>query len=173
MPDQPPEQPDDDAPGPEPADGGASGTVNSQITDAVTALNVLAAGGAPASAAAMLGLVAANTIGLGMHNAVTRQQADAAIASASITAACARMLGASLAPGVAPMTPSALVAAAEAQAQAAIALLQAQKEADGAIADEATAALARIAAAASAASPAPSPSPEKGAAPKAKAGKAQ
>ena len=156
---------DDDAPDPQPAGGGASGTVNSQITDAVTALNALAVGGAPSGAEAMLGLVAANTIGLGMHNAIARQQADAAIAAASITAACARMLRTSLAPGAQPLAGDALIAAAESQAQAAIALLQSQAQGEGADAAEASGALTRLSAAA-APPPAPAPAPAK---PKAKA----
>lgn len=154
-----PDQPDEGAPGP--SGGGTNGGVNSQITDAVTALNALSLGGAPSGAAAMLGLVAANTIGLGMHNAIARQQGDAAIAAASITAACARMLGASLAPGAPPLAGPALIAAAEAQAQAAIALLQSQAQGEGEIPVEAAAALARVAEAAAPPSPAPSPAPAK------------
>ena len=154
--------------------GGPDGTVNSQVMDAVTALNALAAGGAPSSAAAMLGLVAANTIGLGMHNAIARQQADAAIASASVAAACARKLGASVNSDGQPLASSALIAAAEAQAQSANALLRTQARGDAAANAEATAALARIAqAAAPTPSPAPPPSPAKPAKPRPKAGKAQ
>ena len=142
------------------------GTVNNQVTDAVAALDTLLTGGAPSGAAAMLGLVAANTIGLGMHNAVARQQADSAIASASIAAACARMLGASVAPDAQPIATSALIAAAEAQALSAIALLRAQTQSDGAATPDAAAALDRIATAATPVTPSAST------APKAKTGKA-
>ena len=136
-------------PGPAPG-----GTVNSQVTDAVAAINAIAAGQAPASAAAMLNLVSAQTIGLGMYNAIARQQADATIGAAAIAAACARMMGTGLPGGADLASSQALIAAAEAQARAAILMLKAQAGTDGANAAEATAALERLAAEAAADAPA-------------------
>jgi hypothetical protein len=134
------------------------GTVNSQVMDAVAAINAIAAGQAPSSAAAMLNLVSAQTIGLGMYNAIARQQADATIGAAAIAAACARMMGTGVPGGIDLASSQALIAAAEAQARAAILLLKAQAGADGTNAAEATAALERLAAeAAPGTTPGPAP----------------
>ncbi|HVJ02153.1 MAG TPA: RebB family R body protein [Sphingomonas sp.] len=141
--------------GAEAAGTGDATAINSQIVDAVAAVNAMLAGQAPASAAAMLGLVGAQTIGLGMHNAVARQQAEATINAAAAAATCARMLGAGAPfaglamPGAAPSaTPgAALVAVASAQARAAIEVLKAQADGpDGAAAAQALAEIAAIAA---------------------------
>src|SRR6185369_1535494 len=106
----------------ETASGGSS-TVNSQVIDAASAVATAVTGQGPASSASMLSLVAAETIGLGMYNAIARQQADATINSAAVASLCARMLGTSPAADGAVASPPGLAAAAEAQAQAAIGVL--------------------------------------------------
>ena len=60
--------------------------VNDQVLDAISALETLNVGSAPAAGAAMLGLMGADSVALAMLNAVSRQQADGTIASASIAA---------------------------------------------------------------------------------------
>lgn len=135
---------------PEAAHAGAGDTMNSQIVDAVAAVNAILAGQAPADSMAMLGLVGAQTIGLGMHNAVARQQAEAAINAAATAALCARMIGTGVPPAAQAGPAQALIAMAEAQAQAAVLLLKAQAQPNGPDAAAATDALARIAAAATA-----------------------
>jgi len=127
------------------------GTVNSQVTDAVATVDTLVAGLAPASAAAMLGLAGAQSVALGMYNAIARQQADATIASATLAALCARMMGAPLPAGAASPSAAGLIAMAEAQAQAGIVILRSQAEQAEGDPAAAEAALARVAAAAGAA----------------------
>jgi hypothetical protein len=129
----------------------AAGGVNSQIMDAVSAVDALAAGIAPASSAAMLGLATSQSVALGMYNAIARQQADATIASAALAAVCARIMGTPPPAGAAAASAAGLIAMAEAQAQAGILILRSQRaQADG-DPDSARAALARVAAAAAAA----------------------
>lgn len=127
---------------------GGGSTINSQVTDAIAALNAATAGLGPSTSAAMLGVMGADSIALAMLNAVARQQADSTIGSAALAAVCARLAGASLPNGAATASPGQFVAGAEAQAQAAIMLLKSQAERDGAEAEAARAALARVAAAA-------------------------
>jgi hypothetical protein len=130
-----------------PAGAGGGSTINSQVTDAIAALNTLSAGLGPSTSAAMLGVMGADSIALAMLNAVARQQADATIGSAALASVCARLAGTRV-PDASAVdgSPSQFVAGAEAQAHAAIILLKSQAEADGG--DVAQAALARIAAAA-------------------------
>jgi hypothetical protein len=137
-----------DAPGadaPEAAGGGS--TVNSQVIDAIAAINTLTEGLGPSTSAAMLGVMGADSIALAMLNAVARQQADATIASAALASVCARLAGTTLPEGAAA-SPAQFVAGAEAQAQAAIMLLKSQAEQDGDAGKAAKAALERVAAAA-------------------------
>jgi hypothetical protein len=147
-----------DAPGAEAAEAAAAGggsTINSQVTDAIAALDTLTVGMAPSTSAAMLGIMGADSIALAMLNAVARQQADATIASAALAAVCARLAGTPLAESpAAAASPGQFVANAEAQAHYAILLLKSQAAPDGDAAEEATAALARVAAAAAPAPPA-------------------
>jgi hypothetical protein len=148
-----------DAPGagsaeaPGAANGGS--TINSQVTDAIAAINTLTEGLGPSTSAAMLGVIGADSIALAMLNAVARQQADATIGSAALAAVCARLAGTNLPEGgaMAAASPAQFAAGAEAQAQAAIMLLKSQAEQDGAAAEAARAALARVAAAAALATP--------------------
>lgn len=123
----------------------APNVVNSQIVDAVSMLNMLAVGHAPAAATGMLNLMTADSLALGMLNAVARQQADAMLASAATAAVCARIAGTGT-----PGSPAQdMVRGAEAQAQAAILMIRTRAAAaDG---EEAKAALQRIAEAAAAA----------------------
>jgi hypothetical protein len=65
--------------------------VNSQVIDTVAAVLTLSTGGGPAASFAMLDVVATETIGMAMHNALARQQAGAMIASAAAAAICATM----------------------------------------------------------------------------------
>ncbi|MBL9101221.1 MAG: RebB family R body protein [Myxococcales bacterium] len=68
------------------------GSVNSQITDAVTQTSTLVAAQGVSSAMSILDVVLAETLGMAMHNAVFRQQQSQVTNSAAITAACAKML---------------------------------------------------------------------------------
>jgi hypothetical protein len=68
------------------------GTVNSQIVDSMTGVVTLLSGQAPAQSFGLLDAVMAETLGMAMHNAVSRQQGASVISSAAITAACAKML---------------------------------------------------------------------------------
>lgn len=132
----------------------AETTVNSQIIDAVNAINTMITGMEPSSSAAMLGLAATQSAALALHNAVARQQADAVINSAAIVATCARLAGAS-AP-LASVTPPAqgLVAIVEAQVQAGIMILKTQALHAGGDGETAKAALDRLTAALAGATPA-------------------
>ena len=137
-----------DAPGAESPDAAGGGsTVNSQVIDAIAAINTLTEGLGPSTSATMLGVMGADSIALAMLNAVARQQADATIASAALASVCARLAGTSLPEGAAA-SPAQFIAGAEAQAQAAIMLLKSQAEQDGDAGEAAKAALARVAAAA-------------------------
>lgn len=128
---------------------GAGSTINSQVTDAIAAIDTLTEGLGPSTAAAMLGVMGADSIALAMLNAVARQQADATIASAALAAVCARMAGTALPEdGPAAASPGQFVPNAEAQAQYAIILLKTQAALDGEPGEAAKAALARVAAAA-------------------------
>ena len=71
--------------------GEAEAGVNSQVLDTVATILTLSAGQAPAASFAMLDVVATETIGMAMHNALGRQQAGAMIASAAAAAICARI----------------------------------------------------------------------------------
>jgi hypothetical protein len=132
------------AEGPEAAAGGS--TVNSQVIDAIAALNTLTEGLAPSTSAAMLGVMGADSIALAMLNAVARQQADATIASAALAAICARLAGTRLPDSMKGVpNPLVLVAEAEARAAEAIIILKGQADQDKDTGKAARAALARIA----------------------------
>jgi hypothetical protein len=120
------------------------GTVNSQIVDSVTNVVTLLSSQAPSQSFGMLDAVMAETLGMAMHNAVSRQQGASVISSAAVTAACARMLMARL-PGPLPpdpapppiviplpgpvLPPDAALAAAFSQAETAIDALKTQGDA--------------------------------------------
>jgi len=80
------------------------GTVNSQITDSVTQVVSLLTGEAPSQSMGMLDTVLLETLGMAMHNAVSRQQHSHMTSAAAVTAACARMLQARP-PGPPPPPP--------------------------------------------------------------------
>ena len=149
---------DEGAPSPRPSNDAepdrAGSFLNSQVTDAVAALSALGAG-APAVSQAMLSAMGADSVALAMLNAVARQQADGAIASAALASVCARLAGTRLPDVAGPATPEQFVAAAEAQAQAAILLLKNQASQEDETARAARAALARLAAAAAGSTPPP------------------
>jgi Killing trait len=146
-------------------------TVNSQITDSVSQVVTLLTGQSPAQSFGMLDAVLLETLGMAMHNAVTRQQHASMTSTAAVTAACAKMLqapipapplGPSPPPTVqplpgppTPLTPAAVVAAADVEATEAVALLQ--QVAKGSLAATAKQDLADIAKAA-----APPPAPVSG-----------
>ncbi|KWZ44465.1 hypothetical protein WS72_17495 [Burkholderia savannae] len=67
-------------------------SVNSQIVDAVSNVVTLTTGQAPSQAFGMLDAVLLETLGMAMHNAVSRQQSAGMINSAALTAACAKIL---------------------------------------------------------------------------------
>ncbi len=66
--------------------------VNDQIVESVADVVTLNSGHAPAQSAAMLDVVMAETMGMSMYNAVSRQQASSMVGSAAVTSACAKML---------------------------------------------------------------------------------
>ena len=66
--------------------------LNEQIVDSVAATKFINVGGAPASSQALLDAVMSETLGMAMHNAVMRQQANSVVGSAATTATCARIL---------------------------------------------------------------------------------
>lgn len=141
----------DTEPAEAPDGAGGGSTINSQVTDAIAALDAATTGLGPSTSAAMLAVMGADSIALAMLNAVARQQADATIGSATLAAVCARLSGTRLPGGAATAASTEqFVAGAEAQAHAAIMLLKSQAERDGG--EAARAALGRVAAAA-----APSP----------------
>ncbi len=69
-----------------------AGTVNSQITDAITQINASSIGNSSSQSMAMLDAVMVETLGMTMHNAVTAQHNSQMIGAASTTSTCARML---------------------------------------------------------------------------------
>ena len=85
------------------------GTVNNQITDAVTQIDTTVVGSAPAQTTGMLDAVLAESLGMAMYNAVTTQHNAQMVASAAVAAACARMLKSPIA---LPPLPSKLVSPA-------------------------------------------------------------
>jgi hypothetical protein len=70
----------------------SDGTMNTRIVDSVTTNATLLTGQAPSQAFGILDTVMAETLGMSMHNAVMRQQADGMVSAAATTAACAKML---------------------------------------------------------------------------------
>ena len=66
--------------------------VNDQIVESVADVVTLNIGQAPSQSSAMLDVVMAETIGMSMYNAVSRQQSSSTVSSAAVTAACAKML---------------------------------------------------------------------------------
>ncbi len=66
--------------------------VNDQIVESVADVVTLNIGEAPSQSSAMLDVVMAETIGMTMYNAVSRQQSSSTVSSAAVTAACAKML---------------------------------------------------------------------------------
>ncbi|MEA3062529.1 MAG: hypothetical protein QOJ94_2310 [Sphingomonadales bacterium] len=80
-------------------------TVNDQIVDSVSDVVALNSSVAPAHSIGMLDTVMTETLGMAMYNAVNRQQGAGMISSAAVTAACAKMIAAHLAPAV-PKPPA-------------------------------------------------------------------
>ncbi len=74
------------------SEGMNDGTMNTQVIDAATTTAALLTGQAPSQATGILDTVMAETLGMSMHNAVMRQQADGMVGAAAVTATCAKML---------------------------------------------------------------------------------
>ena len=69
-----------------------AGTINDQVTDAVSQTSTLVLGSAAPQSLALLDVTGAETMGMSMHNAVTSQQNAQISAMAAITSVCAKML---------------------------------------------------------------------------------
>ncbi len=80
-------------------------TVNSQITDSVTQGNTTVVGQSVSVTQGMLDTVMAETIGMGLYNAVSAQQSSQMTSHAAVTTACARMLQAPIPIKTPPPTP--------------------------------------------------------------------
>lgn len=107
--------------------------VNTQITDSVTQAHITTMDQSPVQSHALLDLVMAETVGMGMHNAINTQHSMQMMASAAITATCARMISGQESvpppkpdtdtkdvtptPPLAPQDPATIIAAAESEAQ--------------------------------------------------------
>jgi len=66
--------------------------INTQMTEAVTHGQITNIDEAPVQSFAILDVVMAETIGMGMHNAINAQHNMQMMASAAVTATCARMI---------------------------------------------------------------------------------
>ena len=75
---------------------------NSQINDAVRLAHLFNINAAASQTQAMLGAVMAETLGMGMHNAISAQHSSQMLSSAAITSTCARLLSV---PGLPPPPP--------------------------------------------------------------------
>jgi hypothetical protein len=138
-----------------------AGSVNSQVIDATTGVVTLITGQAPSQAFGLLDAVMVETLGMAMHNAVSRQQGASVIGSAAVTAACAKMLTVPFPmpppppppppptvqplPGPPPtIPPSGVIAAAFSQAETAIDVLKMQAAGAGTLAQTAQADLGKL-----------------------------
>ena len=85
-----------------------NGSVNDLVVDAVDRSQQETVGASAESTLAMLESVAAETIGLALHNAVTTQHNMQMVSNAAVTAACARMVNTTTAPviNVTPKVPT-------------------------------------------------------------------
>ena len=110
----------------------SDGTMNTRIIDSVTTNATLLTGQAPSQAFGILDTVMAETLGMSMHNAVMRQQADGMVSAAATTATCAKMLQTqapyiiTLSPPNPPPAPMAAITQAVTEGEAALAALKAQ-----------------------------------------------
>ncbi len=92
----------------------AESSLNAQIVDSVAGVTFLNLGSAPANAQALLDAVMSETLGMAMHNAVMRQQANSVVSSAATTATCARILQSSngeppVSPNIPPFEPGPVI----------------------------------------------------------------
>ena len=67
-------------------------TVNSQVVDSVNTSNTVLLGNSPSQSMSMINAVLAETLGMGMYNAISAQQNAQMIGTASTTATCAKIL---------------------------------------------------------------------------------
>ncbi|WP_445946272.1 RebB family R body protein [Shewanella sp.] len=67
-------------------------SVNDQVTDSVSQIQMLLTGGAPAQSMGMLDVAGTETIGMSMFNAITAQQNSQTSAGAALNASCAKIL---------------------------------------------------------------------------------
>ncbi|XOV80979.1 MAG: RebB family R body protein [Aestuariibacter sp.] len=81
-----------------------AGTVNDQAVDSVSQMSTLLIGNAAPQAMGLLDVAGAESMGMGMHNAVSSQHNSQISSAAAVTAACAKMLNVN---PTAPQSPSA------------------------------------------------------------------
>ena len=134
-------------------------SVNDQIIDSITSSAQAVGSASPAHSVSMTDLVMAETISMGMHNAVNTQHSSQMTGSAAITAACARIINGNKQPvvninkhepnsPVSPLAqpdPSVIIAQAQAEAQQAIDMLNANAKQAEANVEKAKAALEKLA----------------------------
>lgn len=87
-------------------------SLNSQTVESAAVIDTLVTGLTPAASFAILDAVMTETLGLAMQNAVARQQSAGLIASAAVSAACARIVATRehreplIPPSLQPMPPA-------------------------------------------------------------------
>jgi len=67
-------------------------TVNDQTVDSLSQISTLLVGSSAPHAMGLLDIAGAESMGMGMHNAVSNQQNSQISSAAAVTAACAKML---------------------------------------------------------------------------------
>ena len=114
-------------------------SVNDQIIDSITSTAHAVGSTSTANSMSITDLVMAETISMGMHNAVNTQHSSQMTGAAAVTAACARIINGNKQPVInvnknepnspvsplAPQDPSVIIANAQAEAQQAIDMLSA------------------------------------------------
>lgn len=83
----------------------SNGSVNGQITDAVTQINTLIIGNAPPQALGFVEIAGAEAISMFMYNAVSAQQNAQISSTAATTSVCAKILQAQLPQPAKPVSP--------------------------------------------------------------------
>ncbi len=133
-------------------------SVNDQIIDSVTSNWQATSSNAPASSISITDLVMAETISMGMHNAVNTQHSSQMTGAAAVTATCARIINGNKQPVInvnaepnAPVSPltqkelAVIIAQAQAEAQQAIEMLNASVDKAEKNVEKAKAALEQLA----------------------------
>ena len=134
-------------------------SVNDQIIDSITNSAHAVGSTSSANSISITDLVMAETISMGMHNAINTQHSSQMTGAAAITAACARIINGNKQPviniskndpnsPVSPLAqpdPSVIIAQAQAEAQQAIDMLNANAKQAEANVEKAKAALEQLA----------------------------